>query len=234
MVPSAGTRDQLLAHGLPAEKLKPLPRWVDMQQFHPDKRQDSYWQRQGLQNGVVLLYVGRVSKEKALDLLVDAFRRLADEGMPVCLAVIGDGPYRAEMETALAGYPARFTGYLQGEELQQAYASADLFVFPSATDTFGNVVLEAQSSGLPVIVSDSGGPRELMVAGETGLVFSAGQLNELVDAIRSVATNQLLRSRTSKAARAFILAQAPDSSTTYSTILQTGSAATVPPLQQAA
>lgn len=234
MVPSAGTRDQLLAHGLPAEKLKPLPRWVDMQQFHPDKRQDGYWQRQGLTNGAVLLYVGRVSKEKALDLLVDAFRRLVDEGMPVCLAVIGDGPYRAEMETALAGYPALFTGYLQGEELQQAYASADLFVFPSATDTFGNVVLEAQSSGLPVIVSDSGGPRELMVAGETGLVFSAGHLNELVDAIRSVATNQLLRSRMSKAARAFILAQAPDSSTTYSTILQTGSAATVPPLQQAA
>ena len=235
MVPSAGTRKQLLSHGLPPEKLKPLPRWVDMQQFHPDKRQDGYWHSQGLTNGTVLLYVGRVSKEKALDLLVDAFRRLVDEGLPVCLAVIGDGPYRAEMEATLAGYPARFTGYLQGEALQQAYASADLFVFPSATDTFGNVVLEAQASGLPVIVSDSGGPQELMQAGETGLVFSAGQLEQLADAIRSVAVNQLLRNRMGKAARAFILSKAPDSSATYSTILQAGAAAmSAPPLQQAA
>lgn len=234
MVPSAGTRDQLLGHGLPAEKMKPLPRWVDMQQFHPDRRREGYWREQGLPQGVVLLYVGRISKEKALDLLVEAFCGLVKEGLPVSLAVIGDGPYRTEMESALVGYQVRFTGYLQGEELQRAYASADLFVFPSATDTFGNVVLEAQSSGLPVIVSDSGGPRELMQDGETGLVFNAGQLEGFSAAIRTVATNQLLRSRMAKAARAFILAQAPDSSTTYSTILQAGTAVTAAPLQQAA
>jgi len=164
-----------------------------------------------------------VSKEKSLDLLVHAFRCLVSEGVDVCLAIIGDGPYREEMESALTGYPALFTGYLQGEELQIAYASADLFVFPSATDTFGNVVLEAQSSGLPVIVSDAGGPRELMVAGETGLVFSAGDLDQLVAAIRSIVANRLVLSLMGESARAFIQAKAPDPIETYSTILQTGS-----------
>jgi glycosyltransferase involved in cell wall biosynthesis len=119
---------------------------------------------------IVLFYVGRVSREKGLEMLAEVFKELVDSGAAIALAVIGDGPYREEMETSLAGYPALFTGYLAGELLQHGYASADLFVFPSATDTFGNVVLEAQASGLPVIVSDEGGPRELMIDGETGVV----------------------------------------------------------------
>lgn len=86
------------------------------------------------------------------------------------LVLVGDGPYREEMERELAGLPAVFTGTLHGEDLAQAYASADLFVFPSTTDTFGNVVLEAQASGLPVIVSDKGGPMENIDDGATGLV----------------------------------------------------------------
>ncbi len=223
LVPSAGTREQLFSHGLPLEKMKPLPRWVDSEQFTPERRVERYWLDRGLVGGTTLLYVGRVSKEKSLDLLVHAFRCLVSEGVDVCLAIIGDGPYREEMESALTGYPALFTGYLQGEELQIAYASADLFVFPSATDTFGNVVLEAQSSGLPVIVSDAGGPRELMVAGETGLVFSAGDLDQLVAAIRSIVANRLVLSLMGESARAFIQAKAPDPIETYSTILQTGS-----------
>ncbi|SJZ65243.1 Glycosyltransferase involved in cell wall bisynthesis [Trichlorobacter thiogenes] len=222
LVPSAGTREQLLSHGLPLEKMKPLPRWVDTDQFRPDKRVEQYWKQRGLADGTVLLYVGRVSKEKALDLLVEAFCRLFDEGAEIALAIIGDGPYREEMEAALVGYPVLFTGYLQGEELQRAYASADLFVFPSATDTFGNVVLEAQASGLPVIVSDAGGPRELMVAGETGLVFSAGNLDALVAAIRQLIANRLVLSLMGDSARAFSVEKAPHSSDTYSTILQPG------------
>jgi glycosyltransferase involved in cell wall biosynthesis len=86
------------------------------------------------------------------------------------LVVVGDGPYLKEMKNELKGWPATFTGYLRGEELAQAYASADLFVFPSTTDTFGNVVLEAQASGLPVIVTNQGGPRENMVPERTGVV----------------------------------------------------------------
>jgi len=223
MVPSSGTREQLFSHGLPLEKMKPLPRWVDTEQFSPEKRVERYWLERGLSSGTILLYVGRVSKEKSLDLLVDAFRVLVNEGVAVSLAVIGDGPYRAEMEAALKGNPVVFTGFLHGEELQRAYASADFFVFPSATDTFGNVVLEAQSSGLPVIVSDSGGPRELMVAEETGVVFPAGDLNGLVSAMRWMVSDRLLLARMAKHARTFILEKAPETTETYRTILQPAS-----------
>lgn len=222
LVPSAGTREQLHSHGLPLEKMKPLPRWVDAGQFTPQRRLAGYWQQHGLKNGIVLLYVGRVSKEKALDLLSAAFCSLIEQGLALSLAIVGDGPYRAEMEELLQGYPAVFTGYLQGDELQAAYASADLFVFPSATDTFGNVVLEAQASGLPVIVSDSGGPRELMLPNSTGLVFKAGDLQALTAAIQALATQPYLLSSMAVEARQFILAKAPDPIETYSTILHSG------------
>jgi glycosyltransferase involved in cell wall biosynthesis len=83
----------------------------------------------------------------------------------------------------LRGLPACFTGVLEGEDLAAAYASSDIFVFPSATDTFGNVVLEAQASGLPVIVTDRGGPRENMIPDRTGLVVAAGDPDALVRAV---------------------------------------------------
>jgi len=184
-------------------------------------RNPTFWKMRGLGLGrVVLLYVGRVSREKGLEMLVDAVRELVDNGAAIALAVIGDGPYREEMEAALSGYPALFTGYLAGEQLQRGYASADLFVFPSATDTFGNVVLEAQASGLPVIVSDEGGPRELMIDGETGVVFRAGSTSGLVTAIRTMTSDPQRITHMGLNARRFTLDKAPDSSETYCTILQ--------------
>jgi glycosyltransferase involved in cell wall biosynthesis len=185
MVPSASTRTQLIEHGLAAEKTRPLPRWVDIDRFHPALRVAGYWGKYGLQEGTKLLYVGRVSKEKNLELLADTFIELVEKGFACSLVIIGDGPYRKEMEQRLAGYPVLFTGFLSGEELAIGYASADIFVFPSATDTFGNVVLEAQASGLPVIVSNEGGPKELMADGETGFVVRAGSRKDLLDVIIS-------------------------------------------------
>lgn len=220
MVPSAGTLRQLTARGLPQERMKPLPRWVDTETYSPDMRDATFWESRGVQPGrIVLLYVGRISREKGLELLTETFRELVDSGAPIALAVIGDGPYREEMETALAGYPALFTGYLAGEQLERGYASADLFVFPSATDTFGNVVLEAQASGVPVIVSDEGGPCELMIDGETGLVFRAGSKRDLVAAIRLIISDPQWISLMGRNARNFTLEKAPDSSQTYNTIL---------------
>ena len=226
MVPSAGTREQLLSRGIAPEKMKPLPRWVDTETYTPEMRNPSFWKSRGIGFGsVVLLYVGRVSREKGLEMLVEAFKELVDSGSAIALAVIGDGPFREEMEAALSGYPALFTGYLAGEQLQRGYASADLFVFPSATDTFGNVVLEAQASGLPVIVSNEGGPRELMIDGETGVVFRAGSTGDLVSAIRFLASDPQRIALMGRNARQFTLEQAPDSNETYSTILHSAEAA---------
>lgn len=219
LVPSAATRAQLVAHGLPHEKTQPLPRWVDTEQYHPRYRDDQWYQRQGLEAGPVLLYVGRVSKEKGLDLLAGAFRGLVDQGYPATLAVVGDGPCRAELQDELAGYPVLFTGYLDGEKLATAYASADLFVFPSATDTFGNVVLEAQASGLPVIVTDQGGPCELMLDQITGLVVESGSVTALNNALDRFMLHPQLVQTMGKQARRFIEERAPDRLETYRTIL---------------
>ena len=225
MVPSNGTRQQLMSRGLPEEKMKPLPRWVDTEQFTPVRRKQDFWTSRGIPEGIRLLYVGRVSREKSLELLAETFSELIDSGFDASLVIVGDGPYRQEMEARLKGYPAFFTGYLAGEELQDGYASADLFVFPSATDTFGNVILEAQSSGLPVIVSDAGGPKELMVDGETGMVFSAGSGADLAAAIRHFLNNRAILAEMGHNARRFTLHSAPAAGDVYSTILQSGRAA---------
>ena len=152
-----------IKRGFDPAKLKILPRGLDTELFHPARRDSAFFEKFGASNGEVrLLYVGRISREKDLDLLADAYRRLRKEGLPVQLFVVGHGPYSEALAKSLPG--AFFTGYLRGIELATAYASADIFVFPSTTDTFGNVILEAQASGLPVVVSDSGGPKELVAA----------------------------------------------------------------------
>lgn len=131
-------------------------RGIDTDKFHPRFRRET--------EGVTAIYVGRVSTEKNLHVLVDMFKGRSD----VRLVVVGDGPYRSEMKEKLP--EAEFAGFLKGRTLSEAYASADFFVFPSVTDTFGNVVLEAMSSGLPVIVTDKLGPKEIVQDGQTGFV----------------------------------------------------------------
>jgi glycosyltransferase involved in cell wall biosynthesis len=186
MVPSASTRAQLIERGLAAEKTRPLPRLVDVENFSPVRRDPGFWDRYAGTEGLKFLYVGRVSREKNLELLAEAFREIRREKVPAQLVIIGDGPFKRDLQEMLRGLPVIFTGFLAGENLATAYASADVFVFPSTTDTFGNVVLEAQASGLPVIVSDGGGPKELMLDKSTGLVTKADSLEELVGAMRAL------------------------------------------------
>jgi glycosyltransferase involved in cell wall biosynthesis len=220
MVPSMSTRTQLIERGLSAAKTKPLPRWVDTALFAPGKRDPALWDKYDLKGcGMKLVYVGRVSKEKNLALLADAFMEVTTAGCACSLVIVGDGPYRQEMAEKLAGYPVLFTGFLEGEELQRAYASADIFVFPSATDTFGNVVLEAQASGLPVIVSDEGGPRELMVDGETGIIVPAGSRVALVAAITRLLRGRKETETMGENARMFTELRGMQVGDAYSTIL---------------
>ena len=142
---------------------------MTLQDFTPSKRNVNFLKDQfNAGDGPKILYVGRISKEKDLNVLAQAFRRLTQTHADVELILVGDGPYLNELKELLAGTPSIFTGYREGEQLAAIYASCDLFAFPSATDTFGNVVLEAQASGLPVIVTDSGGPQENMIPHKTG------------------------------------------------------------------
>jgi glycosyltransferase involved in cell wall biosynthesis len=198
--------------------VKPLPRWVDTTLFSPAKRDPQLalrWRRGGR---VSYLYAGRVSREKNLELLVAAFKLLSS-AWPASLVVAGDGPYRGAMEAALEGWPVVFLGFQDQETLATTYASCDAFVFPSATDTFGNVVLEAQASALPVIVSDRGGPRELIVQGRTGFAVPAGDVAAFAAAMACLAADQPLAGRMGARARAFCLEGAPPSDTLYATLL---------------
>jgi glycosyltransferase involved in cell wall biosynthesis len=187
--------------GLREDRVRVVGRGVDTQSFHPGHEDPSFWRKRGLRGHNTLLYVGRLSREKSLDFLVEVFRDLAAHGADVELALVGDGPDRAALEQTLQGCPVAFTGYLRGEELATAYASSALFLFPSTTDTFGNVVMEALASGIPALVSDRGGPCELVSHRETGLVLPAGDHGRWKDAIETLAHDRRRRQAMGRSAR---------------------------------
>ncbi|MBE3598528.1 MAG: glycosyltransferase [Limnochordaceae bacterium] len=185
LVPSRAVAEHLLAHGIDAEtggqRLVVFRRGVDTEAFHPRHRVPGFWARRGVPEGPahpVVLYVGRISKEKNLDALLSlaaglgASASLRALGVFPVVVLVGEGPYREELERR-APPNVRFTGPLTGAQLAAAYASAAVFAFPSVTDTFGNVVLEAMASGLPCLVTDRGGPQEQVVDGQTGWVLPA-------------------------------------------------------------
>ena len=166
--------DLLAEHGLDRAKMALLPRGVDADFFHPGKGDGRFYRRFGIDGAAFkFLYVGRVSLEKNLDALMTSFQGFLDSGRQAQLVVVGDGPYLKELARRYRRPEILFTGFLHGEDLARAYAGADVFVFPSTTDTFGNVVLEAQAAGLPAIVSDRGGPQEIVLPGRSGLVADA-------------------------------------------------------------
>ncbi|MGA3117961.1 MAG: glycosyltransferase [Syntrophobacteraceae bacterium] len=202
LVPSASTECELIGKGIDQKKICLFPRGVDAVRFHPSKRDVNFLKEQfGAGDGPKILYVGRISKEKDLHVLAQAFRSLTQTLKDVELVLVGDGPYLEELKELLAGTPSIFTGYRDGEELATIYASCDLFAFPSATDTFGNVVLEAQASGLPVIVTDSGGPQENMIPHKTGRVVPVGDSEALLQALRFFLGDRARLKEMGKAAR---------------------------------
>jgi glycosyltransferase involved in cell wall biosynthesis len=185
----------LAGMGLDASRLEALMPGIMTEEFHPRYRDERVATEAGLTPGAVrVLYVGRVSVEKNLPLLTRVWSRAGEQllrmGVDAELVVIGDGPYRAEMERELRGQRARFLGFRHGRELSSLYAASDLFAFPSTTDTLGQVVMESQSSGLPVIVTDQGGPREVVDDGATGFVIPAHDEAGWVDRIVDLASNR--------------------------------------------
>ncbi len=203
-VPSKSTGDELAGKGISPKKIRVFPRGVDIERFHPSKKDRQFLRQYTDVDTFKLLYVGRVSKEKDLPLLAQVFKQLSQSIAHVSLVVAGDGPYLEEMKKELQGTNCCFTGCLIGEALAKLYATCDLFVFPSATDTFGNVVLEAQASRLPVVVTDSGGPHENVIPEKTGIVVPAHDGPALAAAIRSLIDNPEKLGEMGKAARRYM------------------------------
>ena len=177
--PSPSTAQMLRGQGF--EHLRIWPRGVDTALFQPQRRSAelrSAWLQERFQpeNKTILLYAGRLSWEKNLRLLVQAYRGMDHD---YChLVIVGDGPARSALQQELADAPVTFTGYLSGTELATAYASSDIFAFPSRTETFGQVVLEAMASGLPVVGLDADGVRDLVTGGLTGLLDKQNEREE--------------------------------------------------------
>jgi len=207
-VPSHAIANDIIGHGVSPEKVHAYAEGIDVERFHPGKRAHfAHSEAPALPEGngtLTLLYVGRVSKEKNLDVLCCAFKALLEKSHDIRLCVAGDGPYRGEMETVLAGTPTIFTGNLQGDELSAVYATSSMLVFPSATDTMGTVVLEAQASGIPVIVTDQGGPQENVIPEETGLIVPANDVDALVAAVEVLLADEKRRSAMGAAARRYM------------------------------
>lgn len=169
LVPSNWTLRELQQH-----KYQRLRRWgrgVNGEQFNPKRRSEA-WRKRLLNgrdpNDLLCIYVGRLANEKRIDLLLEVARTPG-----VALTIIGDGALRDELETKFAGTGTHFTGYLFGEDLANAYAAADVFLFTGARETFGQVVQEAQASGLPAVIIDQGGIVDLVEHGVTGYICPA-------------------------------------------------------------
>jgi glycosyltransferase involved in cell wall biosynthesis len=202
--PSAATRAELLALGIPRPVV--WGRGVDTAQFAPARRSAARRQEAGVGDRLLLLHVGRLAVEKDVDTLVSAFRlahqRLGDQ---VAFAVAGDGPKRAAVREGLPF--ARHYGFLERNTLADLFADADLFVFPSPTETCGLVALEAMSAGLPVIASDQGGVQENVRSGLNGLLVSAGNAEAFAEAIHWLTRDASQREAMAQAARAFAVAR---------------------------
>lgn len=197
LCPSRATKDDLRSHGF--RRLRVWGRGVDTELFHPRHRSDAWRSAVGARpDEKLLLYVGRIANEKRLDLLVDAMEGLENTR----LVLVGDGPARPEIERRLRHLPAHFTGYLRGMDLATAYASADMFVFPSDTETFGQVIQEAMASGLPVVAARAGGALDLVRSGETGVLWQPGDARALHSSIAQLAHSQPLRAAMGVAGRA--------------------------------
>ena len=195
--PSPATDARLAQLGIAPAKIARWDRGVDLERFNPALRTPGIFP--GATN---VLYAGRLTREKGVGLLADAFvaARRRDPGLHLVLA--GGGPEEQYLRERL-GEHATFLGWLGGQDLARAYASADAFMFASQTDTFGQVILEAQASGLPVVAVDEGGPSSLIIDGETGLLAPA-EADALADRLLTLVHSTLLSERLRKTAVAVV------------------------------
>jgi glycosyltransferase involved in cell wall biosynthesis len=190
--------EELHSHNI--DRLALWERAVDAQRFHPSKC--SAQMRNQLSGGepqkTLLLYVGRLSAEKDIGKL----RKLTESMPDARLAIVGDGPVRKDLEKHFRGTPTHFTGYMRGEPLAQAYASADVFVMPSKTETLGLVVMEAMAAGLPVVACRAGGIPDAVENGVTGFLFEPSDEEGLVKMVTWVLTHPAERAAVRTQARA--------------------------------
>lgn len=184
-VPTQQYIELLSERGYDAKKMSIFKRGIDVALFRPTAhRRAEIMRTYALQDGFTLLWVGRVSRDKNIDFMAEVYKKILTQKPDVNLIIAGIGPALGELKTIFKDYPrVIFTGRIDRQELPHFYSLADAFIFPSTVDTFGMVILEAQACGLPAIVTDVGGPQEIVDDKKTGFVLPAFDLDAWVQTI---------------------------------------------------
>jgi glycosyltransferase involved in cell wall biosynthesis len=203
MTVSSVMQEDLVQRGF--RRVELWPPAVDTDLFHPGRRSPAMRSRLsgGKPDRPLLLTVSRLAPEKNVGMLAEVLKEMPEAR----LAVVGDGPERPALERRFAGLEATFLGYLKGEELAAAYASADTFVYASEMETMGNVVLEAMAAGCPVVAPGAGGITSLLTHGESGFLYPAGEVKHAVHYSRQLLGDDSLRSRMVREARRVVEGQ---------------------------
>lgn len=196
--PSPSIVRELQAQGIEGVRL--WSRGIDLEGFSPAHADPAIRREAGAEDVPILLMVSRLVKEKDLLDLIAVDRELRRREVAHRLVFVGDGPLRQRLQDSLPH--AFFAGHKSGEELARWYASADVFVFPSTTETLGNVVLEAAASGIPAVVVDRGGPQDIVKDGETGFIARANDISHIADRLERLLVDGELRRTMGRAARA--------------------------------
>ncbi|MCP5107989.1 MAG: glycosyltransferase family 1 protein [bacterium] len=188
---------ETMIHRLEAHHIQSIRLWsrgIHSDKYNPSFRSQSLRALWGAVDKKVILYCGRFVWYKDLETFIRVYEQFKEHGPGnVKFVLAGDGPIRDELERRMPD--AVFTGYLHGEELSRVYAASDIFLFPSSSEAFGNVVLEALSSGLPAVVSDVGGCREIVEKSGAGLVVKAGNAALFYESCKLLLENPLLYRR---------------------------------------
>jgi glycosyltransferase involved in cell wall biosynthesis len=207
LVPTEALAQELLSMGITRPRL--LRRAVDTQQFQPGHRDEALRASWGVDPGTpVVLYVGRIAAEKNLELAVQAFEAISQRVPQARYVWVGDGPARAALQAAHPEYI--FAGMQRGHALARHMASADLFPFPSLSETFGNVILEALAAGLPVVAYAEGAAREHVRNGINGHAIESGNAAAFITAAANLAANPGLIRHMGRAAQASVSHLSPD------------------------
>ena len=198
-VPSASMMAELAAQDI-ADNMRLWTRGVDHDRFDPARRSQEWRRARGIaDDDVVIAYAGRLVAEKNMAVMARVFAGLKARGVAHRTLLLGDGPEAGWMRKALP--ETVFAGFLHGDELATGYASSDIFFFPSITETFGNVTLEAMASGLPSVTADATGSRSLVREGETGFLVPVDREDQMIERLVQLLSDGQMRKKFGARAR---------------------------------
>lgn len=190
-VPSESIKDELIMMGIEIERMKIWKRGMDTHLFSPKRKNTSYLRRLTGNNLPTILFASRLVWEKNLDTLFSIYDLVQQKGIPINFLIAGDGIAKASCEARMKN--AVFTGKVDHQTMAVLYASAAVFVFPSVSETYGNVVLEAMASGLPCVIADGGGSKDFIEQGVNGFKCAAYDAEDYVEKIQLLLKDPLIR-----------------------------------------